>query len=53
MLRFFVYFFFSAVLLADLPEYKPPFQPEALKRLPPELKTGSFLQYSGSESSRT
>lgn len=44
MLRFFVYFFFSAVLLADLPEYKPPFQPEALKRLPPELKTGSFLQ---------
>lgn len=44
MLRSFFLFLLSGALLADLPEYKPPFQPETLNRLPPELKVGSFLQ---------
>ena len=44
MIRFFLLFFLCGVLMADLPEYKPPFSSGTMKRLPPELKVDSFLR---------
>ena len=44
MIRIFLLCCLSGVLLADLPEYKPPFQAEPERRMPPELKVGTFLR---------
>lgn len=44
MIRVFLLFFLCGVLMADLPEYKPPFSSGTMKRLPPELKVDSFLK---------